>query len=274
MPLALASLGLIAGNQTLPLLFAQQARRAGVKRLVGVAFRGETNPALEQSVDEIIWLKVGQLSKLISAFQDRGITQCVMLGQIAPKNLFDLRPDLRTIGLLARLERRNAHTLFGGIAAELKKDGIELIPALPWLKPLMAQAGFHLGPKLSEPSRADVQFGFSIAKEIARLEIGQLVVVKSGTVLAVEAFEGTDACLARGGGLAGEAGGATAVKVAKDGHDLRFDIPCIGPKTIETCHRSRVSTFAMESGLALVLEPQAVERLARRHKIAIVVASG
>src|SRR5438552_19102728 len=108
MPLALASLGLIAGNQTLPLLFAQQARHAGVKRLVAVAFQGETNPALAQSVDEIIWLKVGQLSKLISAFRERGITQCVMLGQIAPKNLFDIRADLRAIGLLASLERRYA----------------------------------------------------------------------------------------------------------------------------------------------------------------------
>ena len=274
MALALASLGLIAGNQSLPLLFARQARQAGVKRLVAVAFQGETDSALAQSVDEIIWLKVGQLSKLISTFRERGITQCVMLGQIAPKNLFDLRPDLRAIGLLARLERRNAHTLFGGIAAELKKDGIELIPALPWLKPLMAQAGFHLGPKLSESSQADVRFGFSIAKEIARLEIGQLVVVKSGTVLAVEAFEGTDACLARGGALAGDAGGATAVKVAKEGHDLRFDIPCIGPKTIETCHRSRVTTFALEPRMALVLDQEAVERLARRHKIGVVVASG
>ena len=170
-----ASLGLIAGNRSLPLEFARQARAAGVKRLVAVAFENETDPALAQLVDEIVWLKVGQLSKMISAFTDRGIKQCVMVGQIAPKNLFDLRPDLRAMGLLLRLKEKNAHTIFGAIADELKKDGVELIEATPWLKPLMPQTGFQLGPKLSDEQKADVEFGFRIAKEISRLEIGQTV---------------------------------------------------------------------------------------------------
>src|SRR5208282_4928250 len=108
----------------------------------------------------IVWLKVGQLSKMISAFTDRGIRQCVMVGQIAPKNLFDLRPDLRAMGLWLRLPEKNAHTIFGAIAEELKKDGVELIDASPWLKPLMPAAGFHLGPPLSDVQRADVEFGF------------------------------------------------------------------------------------------------------------------
>ena len=225
-----ASLGLIAGNRSLPLEFARLARAAGVKRLVAVAFENETDPALAPLVDDIVWLKVGQLSKMISAFTDRGVRQCVMAGQIAPKNLYDLRPDLRAMSLLLRLKEKNAHTIFGAIAGELKKEGVELIEATPWLKPLMPQTGFHLGPKLSDARRADVEFGFRIAREVSRLEIGQTVVVKNGAVLAVEGFEGTDQCLARGGELAGRDGGAVAVKVAKANHDMRFDIPSFGPK--------------------------------------------
>ena len=190
MNIAPAALGLIAGNRSLPLEFARQARAAGVKRLVAVAVEKETDPALTSLVDDIVWLKVGQLSKMISAFADRGVKQCVMVGQIAPKHLFDLRPDLRAMSLLFRLKEKNAHTIFGAIADELKKDGVELIDATPWLKPLMPGAGFQLGPELSEERRADVEFGFRIAKEVSRLEIGQTVVVKNGTVLAVEGFEG------------------------------------------------------------------------------------
>ena len=167
-----------------------------------------------------------------------------MVGQIAPKNLFDLRPDLRAMGMLFRLKEKNAHTIFGAIADELKKDGVELIDATPWLTPLMPGRDFHLGPKLSAEQKADVEFGFKIAKEISRLEIGQTVVVKNGAVLAVEGFEGTDKCLARGGELAGKDGGAVAVKVAKEKHDLRFDIPCLGAKTIETCAAAGISVLA------------------------------
>ena len=182
------SCGIIAGSRALPLMFARQARAMGMKRLVAVAFDGETDPALAGLVDEIEWIKVGQLSKMIRALADRGVRHCVMLGQIAPKNLFDIRPDLRAMGLLLRLKEKNAHTIFGAIAEELKKDGVELIEATPWLEPLMPGAGFLLGPKLSAEQEGDVQFGFCMAKEVSRLEIGQLVVVKNGTVLAVEGF--------------------------------------------------------------------------------------
>jgi DUF1009 family protein len=263
------SLGLIAGNRTLPLEFARQARAAGVKRLVAVAFENETDPALAPLVDEIVWLKVGQLSKLISAFTDRKILRCVMVGQIAPKNLYDLRPDLRAIGMLFRLKEKNAHTIFGAIADELKKDGVELIDATPWLAPLMPSGDFQLGPKISAEQKADVEFGFKIAKEISRLEIGQTVVVKNGTVLAVEGFEGTDQCLARGGGLAGKDGGAVAVKVAKEKHDLRFDIPCIGRQTLETCAASGVAVLALESGKTLLLEREACAQFAKQNKISL-----
>jgi DUF1009 family protein len=263
------TLGLIAGNRSLPLLFARQARRLGVRRLVAVAFEGETDPELATLVDEVIWVKVGQLSKMISAFTARGITRCVMVGQVAPKNLFDLRPDLRAMSLLLKLKEKNAHTIFGAIASELEKDGVQLIEATPWLQPLMPATGFHLGPKLSPAQRSDIQFGFRIAKEISRLEIGQTVVVKDGAVLAVEGLEGTDACLARGGALAGKNGHAVAVKVAKARHDMRFDIPCIGPATLDVCAAASITVLALESGKTLLLEEERVQALAEKHAITL-----
>lgn len=269
MPAQIDSLGIIAGNRSLPLMLARQASQMGVARLVAVAFDGETDPALAPLVDEIVWIKVGQLSKLIAAFTDRDVKQCVMVGQIAPKNLYDVRPDLRGLGLLLRLKEKNAHSIFGGIAEELQKDGVELIEATPWLQPLMPGAGFLLGPKPASQQQADIEFGFAIAKEVSRLEIGQTVVVKEGTVLAVEGFEGTDKCLARGGELAGKNGGAVAVKVAKLNHDMRFDVPCIGPKTLETCASSGIAVFAFEAGRSLVLEEEACAALARRHSISL-----
>jgi DUF1009 family protein len=263
------SLGIIAGNRSLPLLFAREARRQGVRRLVAVAFEGETDPALAPLVDEILWLKVGQLAKMLAAFTDRRIKQCVMAGQITPRNLFEVRPDLRALALLLRLREKNAHTIFSAIADELKREGVDLIEATPWLKPLMPAAGFQLGPKLSEAQRADVELGFRIAKEVSRLEIGQTVLVKNGTVLAVEGFEGTDQCLARGGALAGPDGGAVAVKVAREKHDFRFDIPCLGPQTLETCAAARVTALAFEAGTSLLLEQDTCAQLARKHKIAV-----
>ncbi|HCL91373.1 MAG TPA: DUF1009 domain-containing protein, partial [Verrucomicrobiota bacterium] len=165
------TLGIIAGNRSLPLLLAREARRQGVRRLVAVAVEGETDPALAALVDEIVWLKVGQLSRMIAAFTQRGVRHCVMAGQVAPRNLFDLRPDLRAMRLLLRLREKNAHTIFGAIAEELQRDGVELIEATPWLQPLMPGEGFHLGPRLSDAQRADVEYGFRIAKEVSRLEI-------------------------------------------------------------------------------------------------------
>jgi hypothetical protein len=181
-----------------------------VQRLVAVPFTGETKPKLAALVDEIIWLRVGQLDRLIGAFTERGIAQCVMLGQIAPKSLFEVRPDLRAVKLLMKLKEKNAHSIFGAIAEELGTAGVQLIEPSPWLASSMPGSGFQLGPDLSKEQRADVDFGFRIAKEISRLEIGQTVVVKSGTVLAVEGFEGTDACLKRGGELGGKDGGSHA----------------------------------------------------------------
>jgi DUF1009 family protein len=253
----------------LPLLVARQARQQGVKKIVAIAFENETNPELAGVVDDIVWLKVGQLSKMIEAFTERGVRHCVMAGQIAPKNLFDLRPDFRAMMMLMRLKEKNAHTIFGAIGDELAKDGVELIEATPWLQPVMPGVGFHLGPKLSDSQREDMAFGYRLAKEVSRLEIGQTVVVKNGTVLAVEGFEGTDKCLARGGELAGKDGGAVAVKVAKEKHDMRFDIPCIGPRTIEACGQTGVAVLAFEPGRTLLLDREELEEGLRRWKVAL-----
>jgi DUF1009 family protein len=263
-------IGLIAGNRSLPLLFARQARAQGAKRIVAAAFDGETDPQLAGLVDEIVWLKVGQLSKMISAFTERGVRHCVMLGQIAPRNLFDLRPDFRALSLLLRLKEKNAHSIFGAICGELSKEGIELIEPLPWLRPLMPAAGFALGPALSRAQQEDVAFGFRIVKQISRLEIGQTAVVKEGAVLAVEAMEGTDACLRRGGALAGKAGAAVAVKVAREKHDFRFDIPCVGVGTVEACREANIAALAFEAGMTLVLEQEEVGPMARENKISVV----
>jgi len=273
-PPALDTLGIIAGNRSLPLLLARQARSMGVKRIVAVAFEGETDPELASLVDTIVWVRVGQLSKLISAFTENNVSQCVMAGQVAPKNLFDLRPDLRAMALLFKLKARNAHTIFGAIADELKREGVDLIEATPWLQPLMPTQDFHLGPRLSPEQQADIAFGYRLAKETARLEIGQTVVVKNGVVLAVEGFEGTDRCLARGGELAGKDGQAVAVKVAKEKHDLRFDIPCVGPQTLETCAASGVSVLALEAGKTLLLEQEQIEALVEKHRLVVVTVGG
>lgn len=267
-----APLGLIAGSRRLPFVFAGEARRQG-RRVVAVAFEGETDPALVAEVTGISWLRVGQLGRMIGALKDAGVKQCVMLGQIAPRHLFDVRPDLRAMALLLRLKERNAHTVFGAIGNELAKDGIELVSPLPWLSPWMPGLGYAVGPGLEEVERADVEYGFRIAAEIARLDIGQSVVVKGGTTLAVEGFEGTDACLERGGKLAGKKGGAVAVKLSKADHDVRFDLPCLGPRTLETCAAHGIRVLAFQAGRTVLLDRPETEAVAVRQGISVVAHS-
>jgi DUF1009 family protein len=181
-------IGIIAGNGIYPDTFIAHARKAGVKKLAVCAFENETKTDIVSKVEAVEWVRVGQLSKMIKFFKAQGVTQCVMVGQIAPKNLFDLRPDLRTLIMMARLKQRNAETLFGAIGDELKKDGIELLSATTFLDELLAAPGLVAGPSPKKRRWEDVDYGFHIAKESSRLDIGQTVVVKNGTVLAVEAF--------------------------------------------------------------------------------------
>lgn len=263
------TIGIIAGNGVYPETFIAAARRQEpATRLVAAAFENETKPELAAQVDASAWFRVGQLGKLIKFFRREGATEAVMVGQIAPKNLFDLRPDLRTLLLLARLKERNAETLFGGIAEELAKDGITLLPATTFLEDHLPGPGRVCGPAFGKRQLADVAFGFRIAKATSELDIGQTVLVRHGTVLAVEAFEGTNACIRRGGEL-GRGKDVLLVKVSKPRQDFRFDVPVIGCQTIEACAAAGVSGIAIEAGKTLLLEPAAVAELCELHQIGL-----
>jgi len=264
-------LGIIAGSGVYPASMTAAARRAGVRQVAVAAFVQETDPALEAKVDAWEWLKVGQLGKLSKFLQRQGVKHAVMCGQIAPKNLFALSPDLRLLFMLARLKERNAETLFGGIADELAKDGITLLPATSFMEDHLPAAGYLCGPVRKAKDLVDVEFGLKIARETSRLDIGQTVVVRRGTVLAVEAFEGTNECIKRGGSLG--KGKATVVKVSKPGQDFRFDVPVVGPQTIETAGAAGVLVLAIEAGRTLLLEKETTARLCDQLGVTLLAVS-
>ena len=190
-----------------------------------------------------------------------------MAGQIAPNNLFDLRPDAKALLLIAKLKQRNAESIFAAIADELRSVHVELLPATTFLEDFLASAGLIAGPKLTRREAEDVKFGWSIAKEIARLDIGQTVLVKNGTVLAVEAFEGTNEAMKRGGMLARES--AVMVKVAKPNQDMRFDVPVIGIDTMHTAREAKLRVIAVNAGKTLLLERDAIIDLAEGARISL-----
>jgi UDP-2,3-diacylglucosamine hydrolase len=261
------TLFLIAGNGSYPQLAVKGAREAGVGRVVAAAFEGETDPALAGFVDEIHWMRVGQLGRLLDAAKKSGATASMMAGQIAPGNLFDLRPDFHALLLLAKLKERNAETLFGAIAGELEKADVPLLPATTFLEKHLASEGLFAGPKPKPRTLEDIAYGLGIAKEVSRLDIGQSVVVKKGTVLAVEGFDGTDSTIRRGGELG--KGEAVVVKVSKPDQDMRFDVPVVGPRTLETAAAAGVTAIAMEAGRTLLLETDHLKELATTHRITL-----
>jgi DUF1009 family protein len=264
------TIGVIAGRGVYPQTFVDAAHARDEKiRLVLAAVVDETEQSLTQDVDAVSWFRVGQLGKMIKFFKKQGVTEAVMVGQITPRNLFDFRPDVRTMMLLARVKERNAETLFGGIADELAKDGITLLPATTFLEDLLPGAGLVCGPKLKEKAMEDARYGFKIAKETSRLDIGQTVVVRHGTVLAVEAFEGTNACIRRGGEL-GQGKEVTLAKVSKPNQDFRFDVPVVGPDTVKNCVKSGVGVIAIEADKTLMLGADEVEELCHTNKVSIV----
>ncbi len=265
------TIGIIAGNGIYQETFVKAARKAGVKSLVAAAFIDETDPALADLVDTIDWIRVGQLSRMIKHFKACGVKEAVMVGQIAPKNLFDLRPDLRTLKMLSRVKTRNAESLFSAIAGELEGEGISLLPAVTFLDDLIPGPGQVCGPTLTERQLEDADYGFGIAKEMSRLDIGQTVVVKKGTVLAVEALEGTNEALKRGGALG--KGECMMVKVSKPKQDLRFDVPVIGPATIETASEAGVNAIVIEAGSTLLLGREEVFRFCEAKKISLFAIS-
>jgi UDP-2,3-diacylglucosamine hydrolase len=263
----LDALGIIAGNGRYPVLLAEAARAHGVKRIVIAGFSGETAPEVEGLADAYTRLRVGQLGGLCAYFKEQKITRAIMAGQIAPGNLFDLRPDLKALLLLAKLKERNAESIFGAIADELKQAGVELLPATTFLEESLPEPGQVAGPKLSRGQLADVALGFRVAKEVSRLDVGQSVVVKKGTIVAVEAFEGTDAAMERGGRLG--KGDVVLVKVSKPDQDFRFDVPVIGTRTMEKAHESGVKVVACEARRTLLLDRKRVVEMAERWGIVI-----
>ena len=263
------TIGIIAGSGIYPEVFIDAAHaKSPDARLVMAAFHGETRDELANEVAAADWFRVGQLGKMIKFFKKEGVDEAVMVGQIAPRNLFDLRPDVRTMLLLARTKEKNAESLFGGIADELAKDGITLLPATTFLEDMMPAEGHVCGPKLNEAAVEDARFGYKIAKETSRLDIGQSVVVRNGTVLAVEAFEGTNACIRRGGEL-GRGKEVTLAKVAKPNQDFRFDVPVIGPDTVKNCAQSGIGVIAIEAGKTLMLAGEEVSSMCDEHKVSI-----
>jgi DUF1009 family protein len=263
----LDSLGILAGNGVYPRLLAGSARKAGVKKIVAAAFTGETDPGLTQHVDLIDWMSVGQLNRLLKFFRAQDIHHAIMAGQIAPKNLFDLQPDWKALLLLGKLKERSAESIFAAIADELAKIDVELLPATTFLEDSLAPSGLIAGTKLSRQEEEDVDLGWKTAKEIARLDIGQTVIVKNGTIVAVEAFEGTNETIKRGGTLARN--GAVMVKVAKPNQDMRFDVPVIGVETIRIAAEGKLRVIAVEAGKTLLLDHDAIIDVANRSKISI-----
>jgi UDP-2,3-diacylglucosamine hydrolase len=264
------TLGIIAGNGVYPRLIADAARKVGVKKIVAAAFTDETDPILEQHVDLLEWMRVGQLGRLLKFFRAQNIHHAIMAGQIAPKNLFDLRPDLKALMLLGKLKERNAESIFAAIADELAKIDIDLLPATTFLEDSLAQSGLIAGPKLSPRQERDVDLGWNVAKEIARLDIGQTIIIKNGTIVAVEALEGTNEAIKRGGTLARE--GAVMVKVSKPNQDMRFDVPVIGVETVRIAAESGLRVIAVEAEKTLLLERDAIADFANRASISIIAS--
>jgi DUF1009 family protein len=263
-------LGIIAGSGRYPVVLAEAARARGVKRLVIAGFTGETEPEVEGLADEFVRLRVGQLGGLCRYFQEQKVGHAIMAGQIAPGNLFDLRPDFKALLLLAKLKTRNAESIFGAIGDELKKAGVELLPATTFLEASLPEPGHIAGPKLSRREEADVALGFRVAKEISRLDIGQCVVVKKGTIIAVEAFEGTDAAMERGGRLGKR--DVVLVKVSKPNQDFRFDVPVVGLRTMEQAEKSGVRVVAFEARRTLLLDRGLVQKAAEQSGISLFAA--
>lgn len=265
------SLSIIAGRGAYPRVLAESARSQGVRRIAAVAFKRETDSVIEKVADDVTWVHIGQLQALLDALQSFGIPQCVMAGQIKPTHLFNVRPDKRMFELLGRLQERNAETIFGAVGEELRTVGIQLMQASLFMESTMPPVGpiGHLPPTPAQWD--DIRLGLRIAKATSGLDIGQTVVVKEGTVLAVEAFEGTDAAILRAGELGGP--GSVIVKVAKRGHDMRFDIPVIGERTFKSMRKSGSAVLAVEAGRTILLERENLIQLANRLGVAFLAVS-
>ena len=260
--------GIVAGGGQFPLLCARAVREAG-GRVVAACHRGETDPRLESEAHVSRWFHLGQLGRLLGFFRKEGVEEVIFAGTIAKRRIFfDVRPDLRALALWRRLGSRLDDNLLKAVASELEGEGFQVVSATRYLHDLVTPRGVLSRRAPSREEWEDIRFGWRIAKEIGRLDIGQCVVVKERTVLAVEAMEGTDATIRRGGELA--RGGAVVVKVCKPHQDLRFDLPSLGVATIETMAQAGAAVLAVEAGRSLFFDRGEALELARRRGVAVV----
>ena len=263
------AIGLIAGNGLFPQLFARAAQARGVE-VVAVAMRGETLEGIEGVVDHLTWVRVGQLGRTIKIFKQAGIRQAAMAGGVRKTRLFSgARPDLTAIRLLARCAVRRDDGMLRAVAGEFERHGIEIVDSTIYMPDALAPCGVLTDRGPTEREQADLDYGLHIAMEIGRLDIGQAVVIKDGAVVALEAIEGTDACIARAGELT-QHRGAVVVKGAKPLQDMRFDVPAIGVKTVDSLARAGIRVLGIEAGRTLMIEPEKIITEANRQGIVLV----
>ena len=261
-------IGLIAGNGKFPLIFAQEAKKAGAK-VVALAIKEETSPKLKNLVDRIHWVNVGQLGDLIEICKKEGITRAVMAGQVRHSRLFtQVKLDPRAMALLAGVKDKKANSLLGAVADELSREGIELIDSATYLSHLLPSPGILTRRKPTQKEWRDIEFGHKMAKEIAGLDIGQTVVVKDQSVLAVEGMDGTDFTIKRGGRLG--RGDVVVVKVSKPQQDRRFDLPIIGERTVEVLKQAKAKVLAFSARSTILLDRKKVVKSANQNGISLV----
>lgn len=263
-------LGILAGTGNLPLQIAREAIEKGY-RIVTCAFTGFTNPDMEGIAHEVQWVKLGQLDKAISFFKSRNVKVVVMAGKIDKSNLlkpWNIRPDRRALKLVSSLTDWRDDTILAGIASEFHKDGIVIDEITSWASKLMAPIGVITKRKPTPQQWKDIEFGRSMAQGIGALDIGQTVVVKNAAVIVVEAIEGTDKAIRRAGEL--EISDGVVVKMAKPAQDMRFDVPGIGPSTIDSMIAANASVLAVETGKTMITDLAEVILKADKAKIAVV----
>jgi DUF1009 family protein len=261
-------IGLIAGNGRFPLIFAENAARLGYA-VTAVAHIGETSPELERHVDRIHWVKIGQFNKLIHALKADGVRQAVMLGGISKTHVFTtVRPDLRALAVVSRLRRLKDDDILREVAAELESEGIRIRESTFGLQGILVEEGTLTRHTPTKKEWADIRYGWEVSAETGRLDIGQCIIVKDSVVVAVEAVEGTDEAIRRGGTLAGS--GAVVIKRSKPQQDRRFDLPAIGPDTIETMRSVKATVLAVEAGGSVLIDRDDMLRNAERAGIAVV----
>ena len=260
--------GLIAGNGAFPFLVVEGAKRQGAS-LVVAAIKEETDKSIETVAEKVVWVGIGQLGKLISFFKNEDVEKVIMAGQVKHVQIFSgAFPDWRMAKMLYNLPKRNTDSLIGGIADELAKDNIELIDSTYFIKDRLAQTGVLSKRQPDETERGNIEYGLNIANEIARLDLGQTIVIRAKACVAIEAMEGTDAVIRRAGELA--KGKLTVVKVAKPNQDMRFDVPVVGTPTIETMIKSGATCLCLTAGKTLIFDKEEMLALANRNKIAVV----